>query len=72
MKDNQKQKTNSGNTKPTFYLKSLFQQIQNITTLLCVPLNTIIPFFNKAFKSFTKLLYCSVASSLIKAVANIF
>ena len=36
---------------------NLFQQIQNVSTILCVPMNVINPLFNKTFKRFTELLY---------------
>ena len=39
------------------YKTNLFQRIQNISTILCVPMNVINPFFNKTFKRFTELLY---------------
>ena len=39
------------------YKTDLFQRIQNISTILCVPMNVINPFFNKTFKRFTELFY---------------
>ena len=39
------------------YKTNLFQQIQNISTIPCAPVNVINPFFNRTFKTFTELLY---------------
>ena len=39
------------------YKINLFQQIQNISAILCVPMNVINPFSNKTFNRFTELLY---------------
>ena len=39
------------------YKTNLFQPIQIISTILCVPMDVINQFFIKTFKMFTKLLY---------------
>ena len=39
------------------YKTNIFQRIQKISTIFCVPINAINPFFNKAFETLTELLY---------------
>ena len=49
---------------------NLFQRIQNISTILCVPMNVINPFFNKTFKRFTELLY-GIVDMMANIVVNV-
>ena len=48
------------------YKTNLFQRVQNISTILCVPMNAINPFFSKTFKRFTELLY-----GIVEMMANV-
>ena len=48
------------------YKANLFQQIQNISTIICLPLNVMNPSFNKTFKRFTELLY-----GIVDLMANV-
>ena len=52
------------------YKTNLFQPIQIISTILCVPMNAINQFFIKTFKMFTKLLY-GIVDMMENVVVNV-